>query len=103
MDILIENLTINIHGADSAALRAMIDAALAQFGVNIMATLDDIKAAVAAQTTVIGSAITLLNELHTKLTEALQTNDTAKIQEVLDEMQAQTASLASAVQANTVG
>lgn len=71
------------------------------FERKLMASLADLKAAVAEQTTVVQSAVTLLNGIHAKLEEALAQNDPAAIQEVLDDIKADTDALSSAVAANT--
>lgn len=65
-------------------------------------TLDDIKAKVTDQTTVVGSAVTLLGELKVKLDEALANGaDPVKLQEIADALGANTDALAAAVVANT--
>lgn len=66
-----------------------------------MAGIQDITDQVTAQRTVIDSAVTLLEELHTELSQAVASNDPAAVQAVLDQLQANTQSLASAVETNT--
>lgn len=61
--------------------------------------LDDLKAKVAANTTVIGSAITLLQELKAKLDAA--GTDPVALKALSDELGAQDQALAAAVAANT--
>lgn len=74
---------------------------LLQQGINIMATIDDITAAVAAETSIVQSAALLLASLHDQLTAALATADPAKIQAVVDQIGVNSAALAAAVAANT--
>ena len=69
--------------------------------LKIMATVDDVITAVANEKTVVDSAITLLEQLHTMLTAAIASNDPAKVQAVLDAISTQQAALAAAVSANT--
>jgi hypothetical protein len=66
---------------------------------NEMATLDDLTAEVAAQTTVNQSAITLLQGLKAKLDAA--GTDPAKLQAIKDSLTANDQALAQAVTANT--
>ncbi len=68
-------------------------------GETIMATIDDVKAKVTAQTTVIGGAVTLLKELKAKLDAA--GTDPVKLQALSDEIGANTDALAKAVVDNT--
>ena len=75
--------------------------ALATFGRLIMATLDDIKAAVKANADAEDSAVILLQGLKAKLDAAIAANDPAAIQAVVDDLGKQTAGLAAAVVANT--
>lgn len=74
---------------------------LLQQGISIMATIDDITAAVAAETSIVQSAALLLASLHDQLTAALATADPAKIQAVVDQIGVNSAALAAAVAANT--
>ena len=67
----------------------------------IMSALDDLKAKVAANTTVIGSAITLLQGLKAKLDEAIASGDPAALQALSDEIGASGSALADAIVANT--
>jgi hypothetical protein len=66
-----------------------------------MATIDDIKAAVTAADTVEASAITLLQQLATQLQTAINANDPAALQAVVDDINANAKSLGDAVAANT--
>lgn len=72
------------------------------YKVHAMAvTLDDVKAAVTAESTVIQSAVTLLTELKAKLDEAIASGNMAKVKEIADAVGKNTQDLATAVQANT--
>lgn len=75
-------------------------AILAKLG-EIMSKIDDIEAAVANQSTVIDSAITLLTELKTELEEALDDEDGERLQAIVDGLGEKTNALAAAVTANT--
>lgn len=66
-----------------------------------MATLDDVVAAVAAEGTVVDSAVTLLTSLKAALDAAIASGDPTKIQAVSDAIGAQTKALSDAVAANT--
>lgn len=66
-----------------------------------MAVLDDLEAKVAANTTVVGSAVTLLTELKTELDAAIASGDPARLQAISDKLGTDTQSLADAVVANT--
>src|SRR5215472_6796601 len=69
-----------------------------------MATLDDVHAAVAAQTSVVAAVTTLLQQLSAQLSAAIaNADDPAKLQELVDEINANANSLANAVAANTPG
>lgn len=67
------------------------------------AQLDALAAAVAANTTVTGSAIELLNGLHDQLVALLaqETIDPAQVQALADDLSAQTQALAAAITENT--
>lgn len=67
------------------------------------AQLDALRAAVAANTTVTGSAIELLNGLHDQLVALLaqETIDPAQVQALADDLSAQTQALADAITENT--
>lgn len=68
----------------------------------ILAQIDDLKAAVANEATVEASAITLLQGLSTQLAAALAgSNTAADVQAVIDNINANAATLANAVAANT--
>jgi hypothetical protein len=76
-------------------------AAIMVQGKATMATIADIQADVTSQNTVIGSAVTLLQGLKAALDAA--GTDPAALQAVKDSLDANTASLAAAVVANTPG
>jgi hypothetical protein len=65
------------------------------------AELDALKAAVTNNTTVIGSAITLINGLKKKLDDAIASGDPAALTALSAELGAQDQALADAVAANT--
>ncbi len=83
-----------------AHVAALLDT-LRRQGERIMAMLDDLQAQVAANGTVIQSVITLVQGLVVKLQAALDANDPAKVQAVIDQLKAQDQALAAAVAANT--
>ena len=65
-------------------------------------TLAELKDAVAAEHTVVESAIVLLNGLKTRLEEAIANGlDPAAVQAIADEISANTQELADAITANT--
>ena len=66
-----------------------------------MATLQDITAAVAEEKTVEDSVVTLLQTLSADLKAALANNDPAAMQAIVDQINANATTLASAVTANT--
>jgi hypothetical protein len=76
-------------------------AELLQKEINTMATIDDIKAAVTAETTLEGSLVTLLNQVVGNLKAAVAANDPAALQAVLDQLQANANTMSAALQANT--
>ena len=69
--------------------------------VLLMADLNTVKDAVTAQTTVVGSVVTLLEGLSAQLAAAVAANDPVAIQAVADSISANTKMLADAVAANT--
>ena len=70
--------------------------------LKMSAQLDALTAAVAANTTVTESAITLLTGLHTKLLELLANGiDPVAVQQLADDLSAETQKLADAITANT--
>lgn len=70
-------------------------------GELIMASLADITAAVAAETTVEASVVALLTQLSADLQAALANNDPVAMQAVVDSINANAAAMAAAVAANT--
>jgi DNA-binding FadR family transcriptional regulator len=64
-------------------------------------TIQELRDSVAAQRTIITSAVALLKGLHDQLAAAIAANDPAAIQAVADDLKANTDSLASAVTENT--
>ena len=69
--------------------------------VLLMADLNTVKDAVTAQTTVVGSVVTLLEGLSAQLAAAVAANDPVAMQAVADSISANTKVLADAVAANT--
>ena len=71
--------------------------------IRMSAQLDALTAAVAANTTVTGSAVELLNGLHAKIVELLaqEVIDPVAVQALADDLSAQTQALAAAVTKNT--
>jgi hypothetical protein len=67
----------------------------------IMATLDDLKAAVQRETDVETSVVSLLNGISQQLKDAQAANDPAAIQAVIDQIDANTKTMSDAVTANT--
>lgn len=63
--------------------------------------LDDLRAAVAAQSTVNESAVALLQGISQKLNAAIAGDDDDAVEEIAKQLEAQTAQLAAAVAANT--
>jgi hypothetical protein len=68
-----------------------------------MATLQDIQNAVAAETTVVGSVTTLLQQLAQQLKDAIAAQDPVALQAVVDAINTNANQLANAVAANTPG
>jgi len=67
----------------------------------LMATLQDVTAAVAAESTVDDSIIVLLNGIVQQLKDAQASNDPAALDVVVANIQANTAKIQAAVTANT--
>lgn len=67
----------------------------------IMATMEDLKAAVARNTSAENSVIELLKGISQQLKDAQAANDPAAVQAVIDQIDANTAAAAAAVVANT--
>ena len=66
-----------------------------------MATLDDIRTAVAGETNAVAAVTTLLQSLATELKAALASEDPTAIQTLVDQINANANALANAVAANT--
>ena len=74
----------------------------AKKGATIMATVMDMKAAVEQDTSVTNSAVILIQSLAAKIQELInQGADPAALQALVDELNANNATLAAAVAANT--
>lgn len=74
---------------------------IAKEGLMEMANLDDIKNEIAAEKTVIDSAVKLIGGLSAQLKAAVAANDMTALQAIIDGMEANKAELAAAVTANT--
>ncbi len=72
-----------------------------QILTNMSQQLDELKAKVAANTTVIGSAITLIQGLKQKLDDAIASGDPAALEALSTELGTTDQALAAAVEANT--
>jgi hypothetical protein len=68
----------------------------------LMSALDDLKAQVAANTTVAQSAVTLIQGLKQKLDDAIASGDPAALKALSDQLATDDAALAAAVTANTL-
>ena len=68
-----------------------------------MATLDDVRTAIAGETSVVNAVTALLQQLSAQLKAALAAEDPAAIQSLIDEINTNANSLANAVAANTPG
>ena len=68
---------------------------------HLMATIQDVSAAVAAESTVDDSIIVLLNGIVQQLKDAQASNDPAALDVVVANIQANTAKIQAAVTANT--
>jgi hypothetical protein len=66
-----------------------------------MAAIDDLQSEVSANTDLTGSVVRLVDGLADQLEQALQNNDTAAVQAVVDQMRSNNQSLAQAVANNT--
>ncbi len=67
----------------------------------IMATIQDVQRAVAAEKTVEDSVVALLGQISQQLKDAIAANDPAAMQAVVDQIDANTKALSDAVTANT--
>lgn len=66
-----------------------------------MGAIDTLELTVAAETDVVASAVILLDTIHTALVAALASNDPARIQAVVTQIENNKTALAAAVAANT--
>ena len=83
------------------AMLAVVLRLLNQQGKILMSTVADLTAAVAAEQTVVSSAVTLINGLVAQLAAAQAAGNQAAFDACVSAIQAQTSSLAAAVQAGT--
>lgn len=63
--------------------------------------VDDLKAAVAAERTVVESAVTLLNDLMDQLKAAASNGDLSAVNDIVNDVKSQTGALAAAIVKNT--
>lgn len=80
---------------------ASIRRELSLFQESLMSLIDDLKLAVAANSEVTTSAVLLLQNLSSKIQSAVSNQDLPAIQQILDEVNADSRILAEAVAANT--
>src|SRR5664279_1382986 len=86
--------------SQQAQLLARLNAIYNQ-GVTIMASLADITLAIQAQATVEQGVVALLHQLSSELQSAIDAEDPAAVQSVLDLLNSNTKTLSDAVLANT--
>jgi hypothetical protein len=67
----------------------------------LMATIDDVQKEVDAQSTVIDSAVALLDGIHQQLADAVASGDPAAVDKVVSDLKSHTDALAAAVARNT--
>jgi hypothetical protein len=70
-------------------------------GNRIMSALSDLQAAVTAETTVVSSAVMLINGLAAQIASAVASNDSAALESLSQQLTASSAALSAAVAANT--
>jgi hypothetical protein len=68
---------------------------------NVMSALDDLQSQVNANTNLEQSAITLIQGIAKQLSEAINNNDSAALQQLASQLQSSAAALGSAIAANT--
>jgi hypothetical protein len=88
---------------DIAAVQSTQFAAILKQGTKIMATLDDITAKVAAQTTIEDSLLTLMQELKDQITAlpGLTAAQQAQVDQIFSDLSTNNDRMANAVTANT--
>jgi molecular chaperone GrpE (heat shock protein) len=93
----------HFHHPDEATAERLcrIEQMLGALMETIMATMDDLKAAVQRNTEVDSSVTTLLQGISQQLKDAKAANDPAAIQAVIDQLDKNTSTLSDAVTANT--
>ncbi len=99
-------IDLHIHNDDSAIERKLDQilsalASMEQKDTQIMAALDDLKAAVAAEDTVVDSAVVLLKGLKDALDAAIASGNPADLTALSADIGARTKALSDAVAANT--
>lgn len=94
-------LVINVYLGDPSGAPKILTA-ISNLKDILMATLTDLKNAVAAESGVVQSAITLLNGLTAKIQTLIDAGaDPAAFQALVDDVKQQTSDLAAGVAANT--
>lgn len=99
-------IDIHVHNDDPAVARKLDQilgalTTILEKETTIMAALDDLKAAVAAEDTVVDSAVALLQGLKAALDAAIASGNPADLTALSADIGAKTKSLSDAVAANT--
>ena len=104
-EVDVSDIHIHVHIKPDQEVRARLDAILDQLGLvvgnqeTMMAAIDDLQAAVAAEDTVIDSAITLIQGIPALIAAAGV--DPAKLAALQSDITTKSSALAAAVAANT--
>jgi hypothetical protein len=93
--------TIDIDESEHTAELVNIRLLLTSLGESLMATIADLQARVSANTSVIASAVTLIQGFKAQLDAAIATGDPVALQALSDSLAASDQALADAVAANT--
>jgi hypothetical protein len=93
--------TVKCNEREVLAELAKLSAKIDQLEVKLMSALSDLQAKVAAEDTVVDSAITLLQGLKTALDAAIAAGNTDALVALSADIDAKTQALAGAVAANT--
>ena len=89
------SIAVNLQGGGQDAIAATLNQLLAQ-GTQIMATLDDLKAAMANEDTKVQGLIAAFKDLADKLAAAVAANDPVALQALVDEANATSAAVDAA-------
>lgn len=98
------NLTLHVYHHfvnEQSAELDQIRHSIHTLGATLMATLADLQAKVAANTSVAASAVTLIQGLKAQLDAAIASGDPAALQALSDQLDAADTSLAAAITSNT--